>query len=409
MKRNAVEMKTCRCCGKKELQLLIDFGMQPVAHRLLDSKEQEDDFTHPLCLYYCENCGFVQIDNPIAPEQLYTQYNYCFSGWKKQPHIPAEIELLNRHIGNKDINILEIGCNDGVFLDPLRKAGYKNVIGIEANPYAAKVAEGVGFKILNVMFNKRSAEEIQEQYNGFDMVIMRQVVEHIEDLRGLFESLDLILNGEKLLFIEVPDFGEALRSGDCSTIWEEHPNYFTYNILEFLLNTKGYKVLEKDFYDFSGGAICVLAKKEKTAIANVKKDMTAYNNFANVVNNYAVKLKSALRNAHEKGIKVFLYGTGARACTLINGLGIEEIDCAIDDQKEKQNHYMPGSHLPILSLEKVSDSADKKVFLLAVNHENEEMVSKKILLHNNAKNVKIISLFAPNDIFKEVEKVEELL
>ena len=156
-------------------------------------------------------------------------------------------------------------------------------------------------------------------------------------------------------------------------------------------------------------ARCVLAKKEKTAIANVKKDMTAYNNFANVVNNYAVKLKSALRNAHEKGIKVFLYGTGARACTLINGLGIEEIDCAIDDQKEKQNHYMPGSHLPILSLEKVSDSADKKVFLLAVNHENEEMVSKKILLHNNAKNVKIISLFAPNDIFKEVEKVEELL
>lgn len=399
-------MNKCKCCGSEKLQLLIDFGMQPVAHNLLDYKEQEDTYKHPLCLHYCENCGFVQINNPIAPDKLYTKYNYCFSAWKKQPQIPAEMELLDRYIINKNINILEVGCNDGVFLTPLYESGYTNIVGIEANPYAAKEAMRRGFDVLTAMFDKHSAEKIKEQYNGFDMVVMRQVLEHIPDLDEFFEAIDLILNGEQLLLIEIPDFGEALKYGDCSTIWEEHPNYFTYDVLEFMLSTKGYMIIEKDFYDFSGGAICVLAKKMKNQVSYKPNNMQQYESFANVVNNYASKLKDALNNMRKKGVKVFLYGTGARACTLINGLGIGEyIDCAVDDQKEKQGHYMPGCHLPILSLANSCGITGNKCYLLAVNHENEDAISKKIMAMDNSNDIKIISLFAPNNIFMEVEKI----
>lgn len=403
-------MKKCKCCGKEDLRILIDFGMQPVAHNLLVDKEQKDEFRHPLCLHYCENCGFIQICDPIPPEQLYTHYNYCFGGWKKQPHIPAEIELLDRNVKNKEIRILEIGCNDGVFLKPLREAGYQNIVGIEANSYAAKEAEEQGFDILNIMFDKQSAEEIKEKYNGFDMIVMRQVLEHIPDLDGLFEAMDLILNGKKLLLIEVPNFGEALKSGDCSTIWEEHPNYFTYEVLESMMSRKGYKILENCFYDFSGGAICILAQKMETPVLNCQIDMGQYRNFAEVVNKYAVRLKAALKGAHEAGIKIFLYGTGSRACTLINGLEMGKlIDSAVDDQKEKQNHYMPGSRLAILNLEQASSSEGSKLFLLAVNHESEEGVIQRILSLNKTEDVKIVSLFAPNDIFKEVEEIERMV
>lgn len=401
--------KKCKCCGNNKLQILIDFGMQPVAHNLLDSEEEKNEFKHPLCLHYCENCGFIQINNPIDPEQLYTKYNYCFGAWKKQPHISAEIELLNKHIKDKNINILEIGCNDGVFLDPLYKAGYKKITGIEANPYAAKDAMAHGFDIINAMFDKNSSKDIKEKYGSFDMIVMRQVLEHIPDLEEFFEALDLILGEEKLLFIEIPNFEEALKYGDCSTIWEEHPNYFTYDVLEFMLNMKGYIVVAKDFYDYSGGAMCVLARKRKSSIRYVKRDMLQYNNFAKLVNDYASKLKYELKNARERGSKILLYGTGSRACTLVNGLGVGElIDYAIDDQKEKQGHFMPGSHLPIISLDKANKiEQGKKIFLLAVNHESEEVVSEKILLLNNKEENKIVSLFAPNNIFKELEKIND--
>lgn len=349
-------MEKCRCCGSEKLKLLIDFGMQPVAHNLLENENQEDPFKHPLCLHYCKDCGFVQINDPISPEYLYTKYNYCFSGWKRQPQIPAEIDLLDRNIRDKDIRILEIGCNDGVFLRPLREAGYRNIVGIEANQYAADDARECGFDILNDMFDKCLAQKLQEQQMPFDMIVLRQVLEHIPDLDAFFESIDLILNGESLLLIEIPNFANALKYGDCSTVWEEHPNYFTDTVLESLLGRKGYTILEKSFYDFSGGAICVLAKRTGTAalVNEANGNNELYEKFRYVVNDYARKLKSALKKAHEKK-KIFLYGTGSRACTLINGLGLGEyIDYAIDDQKEKQGCCMPGCRLPIISLAEAS-------------------------------------------------------
>ena len=404
-------MINCKCCGSNKLQVLIDFGMQPVAHNLLDSEGQEDPFTYPLCLHYCEDCGFIQINNPISPEQLYTKYNYCFGRWKSQPQIPQEIELINRNFARKDIRILEIGCNDGVFLEPLRQTGYKNIVGIEANPYAAQKAIESGFTILNEMFDKQSAESLAEQYHSFDLIIMRSLLEHIPNLNEFFEAINHVLGEQGMLFIEVPDFFEALKSGDCSTIWEEHPNYFTYDVLEFILNTKGYQIINKAFFDYSGGFMYVLAQKSKAvSITKCKKDLSLYVNFSSVVNDYAQKLKTTLQKAREIGYKVFLYGTGMRACTLVNGLNMGSmIDLAVDDQEEKQGHFMPGSHLPIVSFDKVSTLSGGKIFLLAVNHENEETVSKKILSLNNIENIKIISLSAPNDIFAEVKKLGQNL
>jgi 2-polyprenyl-3-methyl-5-hydroxy-6-metoxy-1,4-benzoquinol methylase len=405
-------MEKCKCCGGENLHTLIDFGLQPVAHNLLESEEEEDAIKHLLCLHYCKDCGFVQINKPINPSELYIKYNYCFSAWKRQPHIPDEIEMLSRHIKDKNSRILEIGCNDGVFLEPMQKAGYSNVVGIEANRYAAKEAEAYGFDILNIMFDKYSAAQIKANYGTFEVIVMRQALEHIPDLDGLFEALDRMLGGEKWIFIEVPDFAKALDYGDCSTIWEEHPNYFTSDVLEYLLNRKGYIVIEKAFYNFSGGALSVLAKKAEKMLyplAHGNREWLKYENFASRVSEYALKLKAALKNMKKKGCGIFLYGTGARACTLVNGLGLagvdKLIDYAVDDQKEKQGRYMPGSHLLILGLNEVKSIKGEKLFLLAVNQENEKAVYEKILAFLGTEHIKAISLFAPNDILKEVEKI----
>lgn len=402
-------MEKCRCCGSSELKILIDFGIQPVAHNLLKSKEEEDRYMHPLCLHYCENCGFIQINEPIPPENLYTEYNFCFSGWKHQPQISDEIELISKYVVNKEIKILEIGCNDGVFLKPLVKAGFKKIVGIEANPYAAKEAEIEGVNIINEMFDSNLAINIKKEYGEFDIVILRHVLEHIPDLQDFFKSMDLLLGEKKLLFIEVPNFAEALKYRDCSTIWEEHPNYFTFETMIALLNRRGYSVVDSKLYDFSGGSMCVLVRKEekrgKLEINNDKSYLPVYEQFSHNVQMYALKLRKVLKTLKEKDYEIYLYGTGARACTLVNGLGIEEIDCAIDDQEEKQGYYMPGCRLKIKALNNILTSNEKKVFLLAVNHENEAKVSKKIK-NIYGDNVYIISLFAPNDIFNELTHIE---
>ena len=37
--------------------------------------------------------------DPIDPEILYGEYNYCFSEWKPQPHMADEIEVIKAAMG----------------------------------------------------------------------------------------------------------------------------------------------------------------------------------------------------------------------------------------------------------------------------------------------------------------------
>ncbi len=401
----------CKACKSKKMEKLIDLGIQPIAHNYLRSVEENDSITHPLILHFCVECGFIQIDDPIPPEKLYTDYNFCFSAWKPEPHISAELELIDKYVGDKNVSILEVGCNDGVFIGPLISRGYKNVKGVEANSYAAERARQYGVEIINEMFNEQTAMKVAPE-GGVNLIILRQVLEHIPDLDGFFVAADKIFakGGKRMLFIEVPDFSKALNSADCSTIWEEHPNYFTKKTLESILSEHGYECIVWDFYNFSGGAMCVLAKKidlMESVGKNRVFDLQLYNSFSDRVYEYKNKLVTTISSAREKGYKILLYGTGSRACTLVNGLEIGAMfDSAIDDQIEKNGLYMPGCKLPIHSFDDAMKRIinNKAIFLLAVNNENEEKVIRKI--RECQEDVLIASLFSPRNINEELTLIE---
>lgn len=395
----------CRCCGNDNLKLLIDLGIQPVAHNLLIDEKEKDKLVHPLILHYCDKCGFIQINAPIPPEKLYMDYNYCFSGWKNQPHIMDEINLFSKHF-KKDVSILEIGCNDGVFLKPLYNAGYTNIVGIEPNSYASN-QNGDDYCVINDMFDVETSQYIADNYGKFDVVLLRQVLEHIADLDSFFNALKNVISPSGCLFLELPNFDEALTSGDCSTIWEEHPNYFTIDTLNYLLSCHNYEICDNGKYDFSGGALWVLAQQHTSnRPENVYPiEEAKYINFRGKVNQYK-ELFVETFSTYCRAYKVYLYGTGSRACTLVNGLKIGKyIDIAIDDQKEKQGMYMPGSRLCIESSD-VLKNAGKVIVLLAVNHENEKKVKEKISEINNS--AIAVSLFSPNNIYEELEKLKDI-
>ena len=78
--------KGCRLCGEKSLQPMIDLGNMPIAHRLAGSADEVMP-VYPFRVFFCSDCGLPQIIDPIDPDILYGEYNYCFSDWKPQPHV----------------------------------------------------------------------------------------------------------------------------------------------------------------------------------------------------------------------------------------------------------------------------------------------------------------------------------
>lgn len=396
----------CRLCGHPELSLLMDLGPQPIAHRFLEKPEEE--FKHPLTLHYCENCGLGQVIDPVSPEILYKGYNYCFSEWKPEPHRQTELDLICAH--KQNAKIFEIGCNDGLFLEQLKLRGQAVCVGLEPNSFAKKFAtEQRGLHVYETFLDEATCNDALSKFGKFDLVMARQVLEHVPDIRLFFKCVDMLLKDDGMVFIDVPDVGPGLKVGDCTIAWEEHVNYFTDNVLNNLLDRHGFTPVEEKKFNYSGGTLAVLARR-KTA-SDVFKPSHEYlpysRTFAARVSEYGGRLRQALSKARSRFDQVVIFGVGCRACALVNGQDLGGlIDFAVDDQVERQGKLMPGSQLEIKSPVVLQKPGTKSLVILAVNQENEEKVMTKTKAACADSEVTFLIVMGPTDIQQEMAAFE---
>ncbi|MBM4439480.1 MAG: methyltransferase domain-containing protein [Candidatus Rokubacteria bacterium] len=399
----------CRVCGGRDLRPVIDLGMQPIAHRFLEPGASGDEFRHRLALHACAACGLAQIVDPIPPAVLYGDYNYCFSAWKPQPHTGDEIATILDNLGDPRARaVFEVACNDGTFLNTLRDSGFGAVVGLEPNPVASEIARSKGFTVYGRMIDEAVCREAVRRHGRFDLVVARQVVEHLCDLPAFFRCVDILLKDDGRLFVDVPDFDVALATADCSAVWEEHVNYFTEPVLSHAFTRFGYRPLLLKRYDFSGGALAILAERA-AAVAETPKladDVWArILTFDRRVRSYAELLRSTLERHRARGARIVLYGVGCRACTVVNGLELGPlIDFAIDDQPERQGKRMAGSRLEIRAPRMVGERVTPVLCLLAVNAENEDAVKARLKPLAPGP-LTFASLLSPNDVRAEIERI----
>ena len=400
--------KGCRLCGEKSLQPMIDLGDMPIAHRLAGSADEVMP-VYPFRVFFCSGCGLPQITDPIDPEVLYGEYNYCFSEWKPQPHVADEIEVIGAALNGGAL--FEVGCNDGMFLGSLTEAGMADVTGVEPNPYAAAHARERGMDVHEGMLTPELCRKIVSGRGRFRMVVARQVLEHLQDIEGFFTCAEELLDEDGHLFIDLPDFGTALRMGDVSMLWEEHVSYFTPEVITAMLSRYGYSPLEERRYNFSGGTVAVLARRtgkagNNGAFADAAMALAAdAGSYGDRTVSHGNLLREGLARARGAGYRVVIYGVGCRACSLVNGLELGGlIDFAVDDQEERQGKFMPGCSLEIRPSEVLGEEVIPTVCLLAVNNENDAKVTARVedMMGDRAT---VLTLHSPADIHRELEKL----
>lgn len=392
-------MEYCNLCEGTELLELIDFGEHPIAHDYLLAPSN-DEYVHPVTLYFCETCGHIQLINPIHPDLLYENY-VCLSSWKHQPHIPRLVGMIEELTNVKKIStILEVGSNDGCFLQVLKENGYKKIIGMEPALDAQSAASQKGVTTIPSYFNKATAEKFRKFYGNCDLFVSRQMLEHITDLKDFQQAMNIVLPNGGFVVFEVPNFTCNLDMLDY-TIWEEHVNYFTFDTLKLFLSNVGIEIIHSETTLFSGEALTVIGKKVNTSLKPPIGYMEALR--AKVINynkswpTFRESFIKYLQDHKNNGGKVAVYGAGARVNSLINFVGLGPyIEFIVDDQPEKQGLFVPGSNLPIFpgnALEKYSID----LCLLAVNTESEEKAMSK---HPEfiKKGGKFISVLPPSEL-----------
>lgn len=151
-----------------------------------------------------------------------------------------------------------------------------------------------------------------------------------------------------------------------------------------------FKIVFKKIYSYPYEDCCVALISKN----NNKKNISFSNNhddtsFKKYIKNYRLfknKIYDFFKKNYLKNKKIAIYGSGHSTTIFLNLFNIQKyVYCVLDDNKIKQNLYIPGTDLVIRSSEELYKSKID-ICLLSLSYENEKKVRlnhKKFISKNN--------------------------
>ena len=384
--------ETCASCGGNSFETILDLGVVPLAGYFPTKEELKNESKYPLSLLVCNDCKLVQTDSVINPKLLFEDYRYLSSiGLSK--HFSEVADILNERYGVKDKHILEIGCNDGVLLEPLQKLG-AIVEGVDPAVNVVKLATNKGLKVYNDFFNDKTfgGNEFKGKY---DLVISNNTFAHIIDLQSVVRGIHHVLKPNGDFILEVHYLKNLVQGKQWDNIYHEHYNYWSLTSLVHFFNQLDAKIFRSEKIDTHGGSIRVYIKKDKKVKVeqSVKrmlkeeedfgiKDFKTYQNFGEKVYKIRDNVLKNIKKLKDEYKSIIGYGAPAKATTALNFFGItEEIDFIVEDNKLKHNKFIPGVKIPIKNKSSIKDK--KNILLvLAWNFYNDIKKNNKDLSEN---------------------------
>ena len=415
--KKSVFRKSCRLCGSKNLNLIIKMpSSQPVdnfrpAHSQKLSLELFD-----MDLYQCKKCGHAQLLNIVSPNILYGDYIYKSSS---SPDLKEHFSnysdfLFAENYIKKNEKILDIGCNDGLFLDYLKK---KKVItyGIDQAKIFYNICKKKGHKIFSEYLNLNSAKRIKKKISKFKVITANNVFSHSDNLSTMLKSADFLLDKEGFYIFEVSYLFDTIRNNVIDYIYHEHLSYHSIKSLVPFLKKSNFFIYDVVKLPTKGGSIRVICGKNKfhenvdliNSMISAENDANIYSlkkyieiskeikKSKNLINNWLFKKKII-----EKGYRCFGYGACATGTVLSKMLKLDRfLNGIIDDNKSRQGLLSPNTFLPVVSLESLKKEKKIIIIILAWRHKEKileklkKTLSQNILIVLAKPNMKSISSF----------------
>lgn len=344
---------TCRGCLSDKLQLVYDFGLQPLAGNYpLTSESSSASNKYELDLTGCLNCGLLQVTNvPNIHEVFNNDYRYSSSTVPSLlNHFKEYAEWIFSRVPQHS-KMLEIGCNDGILMKNLQLLGI-HTKGVDASDNIAELARMKGLNVDTAFFN---TEYILNNNcsETFDFVTCSNVFAHIDNLADVTKAVwqSLVKNG--LFFIEVHDGNLINLENQFDTIYHEHLTYFTPTTITHHLALNGFQVIEVVETSMHGGGIRVTAKKVDCNVSiPFNANLTFTNQTSNTHSAICEAQKELLALKAKYGL-IYGYGAAGRSQMLINFTQTHSLfEAVYDDSNFRAGRFIVGSDIPIINFDK---------------------------------------------------------
>jgi methylation protein EvaC len=386
---------------------VIDFGEMPIANHFVSDK-QLDSYRFRLSASFCTECCLFQLDEQPKPELMFHENYPFFTGLSstmtkhfKQMALES-LEGVCRSLD--DIQVLEIGCNDGTLLSNLVEAGIKH-LGVDPSANVVELARTKGVDAQVDFFGTETALKIASERGKFDVILAANVICHIPDIRDFASGIEFLLTDSGRFIFEEPYAGDVLAKTSYDQFYDEHVYIFSCISVSKIFAEYGLELVDVSHQNTHGGSMrYTLAKQGAREVKSAAREqltweyengldkVSAYSRFAENCENRRNELKNLLSVLHGDGKRVAGYAATSKSTTILNYCAInsELIQFISDSTPEKQGTYTPGTYIPVVTPEFLRAEKPDFVVLFAWNHEAEILEKERELTKSGTKWIRFV-------------------
>lgn len=343
-------------------------------------EEALSEFKQPLRLATCESCDLLQLKDET--DIFYQIQNYSYQTnvtvGLGEYYKDVAIKMLNTHAHSSAKTILDIGSNDGSFLNFFLEQGFE-VLGVEPSPFLPTATKEY---TINDFFSLELSKKIKKQYpQGFDLISVNYTLANVPNIRDFLLGLKTLLADEGRFSIITGYHPDQFTIGMFDYIGHDHLSYFSLRNLIEMFSSIGLEVYEAVKTEHKGGSIHVIGGKRR---AMAKRNSIRYvlQREEWMWRSNEMGISSLKERTEQTGFKCRellskvnhrLLGIGASVSTshLINEFNIShKLDALVDDDPLKLGKFSPHHAIEVIPFSHKNVNSNSNAMLLAWQHTN---------------------------------------
>ncbi len=384
----------CRHCHAPLTLQFADLGSAPPSNAYLtpDGLRRAERW-YPLRVLACTSCWLVQTEDYAGANDIFTDDYAYFSSYSQSwlDHARRYVTMMiDRFRLNERSLVVELAANDGYLLQFVKAAGIP-CIGVEPTASTAESARAKGIEIIQDFFGRRLARAMADHGQHADVIAANNVLAHVPDINDFVGGVSLLLKPNGVATFEFPHFLNLVANGQFDTIYHEHYSYLSLTAVRGIFACNGLDIFDVEELPTHGGSLRVYgqplsgSRNRSPAVDVVLKrenhagitSQTYYADFQRRIDAVKNQFLRFLLDTKKEGKSVAAYGAAAKGNTLLNYAGVRPdlLPFVVDMNPAKQGNYLPGSRIPVLSVDAMYEQRPDYVVILPWNLRDEIMTT----------------------------------
>ena len=284
----------------------------------------------------------------------------------------------NEYKLNKDKNILEIGCNDGVLMNPLSKLG-ANIDGVDPSKIPYEVAKNKGLNVYNKFFNYDNFNT-KHFIDRYDIVLANNSFAHIIDVQNVIKGIKNVLRTGGYFIFEVHYLKSIIDGKQWDNVYHEHIYYYSLSALKNMFKRYNMTIVDFEEIPIHSGSIRVTVVNDNIDLSDKIQNRLELESktIANI--DYLKKYRDDVRTHVEdfnkqlkelsKEYTIAGYGASGRAGIFCSMTGLDEniVKFIVDESPERCGRYLSGTKIPIVEQSELQDTDVNLLIIFAWNY-----------------------------------------